>query len=180
MESHKELAEKVEATIGLTPNFPKEGVLYRDISPLVANGEVFGDLVRYLANEYRGKIDYVVGLESRGFILASPVAAELGIGMIMLRKAGKLPPPVLSVDYELEYASACLEVRPDTVPPGARVLVIDDVLATGGTAAAAVTLLSQCGAEVVGMFFLMELVDLNGEAKIRDQRTEVLLKVTED
>lgn len=179
MDSREQLAEKVESAIGLIPDFPQEGVLFRDITPLISNGPVFGELVHHLADEYRGKIDYVAGLESRGFILAAPVAAELGIGMITLRKAGKLPPAVVGVDYALEYGTARLEVRPDTVPAGARVLIVDDVLATGGTAAAAVTLLEQCGAEVVGLFFLMELVDLHGEEKLQGQHFEVLLQVTE-
>ena len=179
MGTRKELAKKVEASIGLVPGFPTEGVLFRDITPLIANGEVFAELVAYLADKYRGKIDYVAGLESRGFILAAPLASELGIGMLMLRKAGKLPPPVLGVDYALEYGTARLEVRPETVPAGARVLIVDDVLATGGTADAAVTLLQLCGAEVVEIFFLMELVDLQGHLKIDGCKTDVLLEVTE-
>lgn len=179
MEPRERLAERVKDTIGLIPDFPEQGVLFRDITPLISNGPVFSELVHSLADEYRGKIDYVAGLESRGFILAAPVAAELGIGMITLRKAGKLPPEVVGVDYALEYGTARLEVRPETVPAGARVLIVDDVLATGGTAAAAVDLLDYCGAEVVGLFFLMELVDLQGSRKLRGQTYDVLLEVTE-
>ncbi len=180
MQSRREIAERVEGAIGLIPGFPEEGVLFRDITPLIANGPVFSELIAYLADHYRGKIDYVAGLESRGFILAAPVAAELGIGMITLRKAGKLPPPVVGIDYALEYGTARLEVRPETVPMGARVLIVDDVLATGGTAAAAVTLLEESGAEVTGLFFLMELVDLKGRERIEDEEIDVLLEVTED
>ena len=161
MSSQRDVAAVVESAIGLIPGFPEEGVLFRDITPLLANGPVFSKLIAYLADRYRGQIDYVAGLESRGFILAAPMAAELGIGMLTLRKAGKLPPPVVGVDYALEYGTARLEIRPDTVPDGAKVLIVDDVLATGGTARAAVELLEQCGAEVTGLFFMIELVDLH-------------------
>lgn len=175
-----DLSKKVEENIGLVPDFPQEGVLFRDITPLLANGEVLRELTVSLANEYRGRIDYVAGLESRGFILAAPLAHELGIGMITCRKEGKLPPPVRGVDYELEYGTARLEVRPETVPDGARVLVVDDVLATGGTAAAAVDLLEQVGAEVEGLFVLLELDDLNGRSQLPGVRVDHLLKVQED
>ncbi|WP_099331993.1 adenine phosphoribosyltransferase [Actinomyces minihominis] len=179
MTTSKEIAERVESAIGLIPGFPQEGVLFRDITPLIANGPVFAELTHYLAEKYRGKIDYVAGLESRGFILAAPIAAELGIGMITLRKAGKLPPPVVGIDYALEYGTARLEVRPETVPTGARVLIVDDVLATGGTAAASIALMEQSGANVVGIFFLLELVDLNGRTQIEDEEIDVLIKVHE-
>lgn len=175
-----EVSKKVEETIGLIPDFPEEGVLFRDITPLLANGEVLRELTLALANEYRGRIDYVAGLESRGFILAAPLAHELGIGMITCRKAGKLPPPVVGVDYELEYGKARLEVRPETVPNGARVLIVDDVLATGGTAAAAVELLEGVDAEVEGIFVLLELEDLDGRSKLPGVRVDHLLKVKED
>lgn len=175
-----ELAKKVEAAIGLVPDFPEEGVLFRDITPLLADGEVLRDLTLALADEYRGKIDYVAGLESRGFILAAPLAHELGIGMITARKAGKLPPPVIGVDYELEYGSARLEVRPETVPSGARVLIVDDVLATGGTAAAAVELLEAVDADVTGLFVLLELEELGGREKLPGIKVDHVLKVQED
>ncbi len=180
MSDQRDVAAVVESAIGLIPGFPEEGVLFRDITPLIANGPVFSQLVSHLAEKYRGKIDYVAGLESRGFILAAPMAAELGIGMLTLRKAGKLPPPVVGVDYALEYGQARLEIRPDTVPSGAKVLIVDDVLATGGTARAAVELLEQCGAEVTGLFFMMELVDLNGAEKLSDENIDTLIKVHED
>lgn len=174
------LAELITQNLRLVPDYPEEGVLFRDITPLVANGPALAELVQGIADEYRGKIDMVAGLESRGFILAAPIAAALGCGMLMIRKAGKLPGPVVGVDYELEYGTARLEVRPDTVPAGARVLIVDDVLATGGTSRAAVDLVEQCGGTVVGLLVLMELVDLKGRGKLDGVAIDTLLQVTED
>ena len=179
-DGNPQIAQLVESTIGLLPDFPEPGVLFRDITPLLAHGEIFRELILSLAEKYRGKVDYIAGLESRGFILAAPLATELGVGMLTLRKQGKLPPPVVGVDYDLEYGTARLEVRPDTVPAGARVLIVDDVLATGGTAAAAVHLLEKSEAVVVGLFFLIELVDLDGVAKLGDEDIIALVKVHED
>lgn len=148
------------------PDFPEPGVLFRDITPLLASGEAFGSLIDELVEHYRGKIDAVAGLESRGFILAAPLAVKLGIGMITIRKAGKLPGPVIGVDYDLEYGSARLEVRPEAIHEGQRVLIIDDVLATGGTAAAAVELVKQLGASVAGVSVLLELAEFNGRDRL--------------
>ncbi|MCS4484408.1 adenine phosphoribosyltransferase [Gleimia sp. 6138-11-ORH1] len=148
------------------PDFPEPGVLFRDITPLLANGEAFGKLIDALAEHYRGKVDAIAGLESRGFILAAPLAIKLGLGMITIRKAGKLPGPVIGVDYDLEYGSARMEVRPDSIHEGQRVLIIDDVLATGGTAAAAVELVRGLGAEVAGITVLLELEALKGRDKL--------------
>ena len=175
-----ELAQLVEDNIGLIPDFPDEGVLFRDITPLLANGEALREVTLALADRYRGKIDYVAGLESRGFILAAPIAVELGVGMLTARKKGKLPGPVISVDYELEYGTATLELRPETVPAGARVLIVDDVLATGGTAAAAVQLIERCGAEVVGLVFLLELTYLNGREKLPNLEIDTVVMVDEE
>ncbi|MDO5034121.1 MAG: adenine phosphoribosyltransferase [Actinomycetaceae bacterium] len=148
------------------PDFPQKGVLFRDITPLLANGDAFKKLVDILADHYRGRVDAIAGLESRGFILAAPLATALGVGMITIRKAGKLPGPVIGVDYELEYGSARMELRPDSVQDGSRVLIIDDVLATGGTSAAAVELVKQCGGEVVSVCVLLELEALGGRSKL--------------
>ncbi|MFT0763368.1 adenine phosphoribosyltransferase [Scrofimicrobium sp. R131] len=161
-----EIAELVEQNLRLVPNFPLEGVLFRDVTPLFASGPAFQELINLLADRYRGKIDMVAGLESRGFILAAPLATALGVGMVAVRKAGKLPGPVVGIDYDLEYGSARLEVQPESVPDGARILILDDVLATGGTAKASVDLLEMCGAHVVEIAVLLELVDLNGQVKI--------------
>lgn len=169
MSNHKErMAELVVSNLREVQDFPVPGVLFRDMTPLLANGPAFKELVELLAEHYRGKIDAVAGLESRGFILAAPLAAALGIGMIAIRKAGKLPGPVHSVEYDLEYGTATLELRAETVHEGQRVLIVDDVLATGGTAAAAVELLEKVGAEVEGLFLLMELSELKGREKLGD------------
>lgn len=161
-----EAAELIERNLRLVPDFPSEGVLFRDVTPLFANGPAFAELIRILVDRYKGKVDMVAGLESRGFILAAPLATELEVGMVAVRKAGKLPGPVIGVDYSLEYGTGRLEVQPETVPDGARVLIIDDVLATGGTAKASVDLISACGAEVVEIAVLLELVDLNGAERL--------------
>lgn len=164
----EEIANLVENHLRLVPNFPMDGVLFRDVTPLFAAGGAFAELIRLLANRYRGKIDMIAGLESRGFILAAPLATELEIGMIAVRKAGKLPGPVVGIDYALEYGTARLELQPESVPQGARVLILDDVLATGGTAAASVELLERCGARVTEIAVLLELVDLAGRGRLGD------------
>lgn len=160
------LTRLVEDNLREIPDFPEPGVLFRDITPLLANGPAFSTLVTGLAEHYRGRVDAVAGLESRGFILAAPLAVHLGVGMITVRKGGKLPGPVIGVDYALEYGTARMEIRPETVPVGQRVLVIDDVLATGGTAAASIELLERSGAEVSAVCMLMELRDLGGRGRL--------------
>ncbi len=175
----KSLATLVQDNIALVPDFPEPGVLFRDISPLLANGPAFRKLIHELSEPYRGKVDYVMGLESRGFILAAPIAVHLGVGFLMARKKGKLPGPVISVDYELEYGTASLELRPETVPPGARVLIVDDVLATGGTASAAVELLEELGAEVTGLLVLLELIELRGRQRLGALPIETVVEVDE-
>ncbi len=170
-----ELGELVQANIREIPDYPHEGVLFRDITPLLANGTAFGQLIDALAEHYDGRIDAVAGLESRGFILAAPLAVRLGIGMITVRKAGKLPGPVIGVDYALEYGTARMELRPDTVHPDDRILVVDDVLATGGTAAASVDLIERAGGQVAGLAVLMELVELNGRSRLEGYDVETVL-----
>ncbi|KGF06324.1 adenine phosphoribosyltransferase [Arcanobacterium sp. S3PF19] len=157
-----DVVELVESHIREVADFPAPGVLFRDITPLIADRESFGALIGMLAQHYRGKVDAVAGLESRGFILAAPLAVGLGVGMLTVRKAGRLPGPVVGVDYDLEYGSARMELQPFTVEDGMRVLVIDDVLATGGTAGAAVDLIRRAGGNPVGICVLLELSDLGG------------------
>lgn len=164
----EKLSQLVLDNLREIPDFPEPGVLFRDITPLLANGPAFKELVNGLAEHYDGKIDAVAGLESRGFILAAPVACALGVGMLAVRKAGKLPGPVIGVDYALEYGTARMEVRPDSIPDNARVLVLDDVLATGGTAKAATDLIHNSGGEVAEIAVLMELVALGGRKRLGD------------
>ncbi|NCD18923.1 MAG: adenine phosphoribosyltransferase [Actinobacteria bacterium] len=170
-----DLAEIVQANIREIPDYPSPGVLFRDITPLLANGAAFGALIDALAEHYEGRVDAVAGLESRGFILAAPLALHLGVGMITVRKAGKLPGPVIGVDYALEYGTARMELRPDTIHAGQRVLVIDDVLATGGTARASVDLVERAGGEVIGLAMLMELLELNGRSRLEGYDVESVL-----
>ncbi len=166
------VAELVTSNLREIPDFPEPGVLFRDITPLLANGPAFQELIGLLADRYRGRVDAVAGLESRGFILAAPLATQLGIGMLTIRKAGKLPGPVIGVDYALEYGTARMELRPDSVTPGQRVLVVDDVLATGGTANASVRLIRQCGAEVAAVAVLLELEALDGRSRLEGLTVE--------
>ena len=171
------IATLVQDNLVEIPDFPEPGVLFRDITGLFANGPAFKELVELIGARYAGRIDAVAGLESRGFILGAPVAAELGLGMLTIRKAGKLPGEVIGVDYSLEYGSARMEIRPQSVREGQRVLIIDDVLATGGTARAAVDLLNQCGASVEALAVLMELDGLNGRSKLDGVTVETALHV---
>lgn len=148
------------------PDFPTPGVLFKDITPMLADPVAFATAVERLATTAPGHIDAVVGIEARGFILGAPVAVRLGAGFIPVRKAGKLPGRVREVGYDLEYGHAVLAVHSDGLRAGQRVLVIDDVLATGGTAAAAVGLVRQLGAEPVALAVLLELAALGGRARV--------------
>ncbi|MCC2314790.1 adenine phosphoribosyltransferase [Cellulomonas xiejunii] len=169
------LARLVDGLMRTVPDFPGPGVQFRDITPLLADADAFAQVVAALADHVYGPVDLVAGMEARGFLLAAPVAVALGAGVVPVRKAGKLPGPVASRSYALEYGSAAVEVQPFTVADGARVLVIDDVLATGGTAAATVELLESCGATVVGLSFLVELQGLGGRALLPGRDVDALL-----
>ena len=168
------LALRIDALLRQVPDFPEPGVLFRDITPLLADGPAFAEVVDAIAAT-ASDVDLVVGIESRGFLLAAPVARVLGSGLVLVRKAGKLPGPTEQESYALEYGTATVEVQPFTVPAGSRVLVVDDVLATGGTAAAALRLLERCGAQVEAIVFLVELLGLNGRAQLDGQRVDALL-----
>jgi len=145
------------------PDYPQAGVVFKDITPLLGDADAFGDVVEAMAAAF-GPVDKVVGIEARGFILAAPVAYEIRAGFVPVRKKGKLPAPTFAQDYDLEYGSATLEVHQDAFGPGDRVLVVDDVLATGGTARATASLIHRAGAQVVGVAVLMELSFLKGRA----------------
>lgn len=151
---------------GLIPtvaDFPQPGVKFRDITPLLADHEAFREAVRLMCEPWREQgVDLVVAVEARGFMFAAPMALKLGAGFVPVRKSGKLPRPTRSAEYTLEYRSDTLHVHADAVRPGQRVVIVDDVLATGGTAAAVVDLMNQAGAVVVGLGFLIELLDLGG------------------
>jgi adenine phosphoribosyltransferase len=157
--------------------FPKPGVVFKDISPLLADPEAFAAAVDALAGHHPGHVDLVAGMEARGFILAAPVAIAARAGFVPVRKKGKLPGPVHEVTYALEYGEGVLAVHRDGVPPGARVLVVDDVLATGGTAAATVDLVRRSGGEVVGVSFLVELVALGGRELLPGLDIHALLRL---
>jgi adenine phosphoribosyltransferase len=147
------------------PDYPQPGVMFKDITPLLADGPAFAMTIEALAKGHEG-IDKVAGIEARGFILAAPVACRLGVGFVPVRKIGKLPAPTHSQTYELEYGTATVEVKADAFAAGERVLLIDDVLATGGTAAATAALIRRCGAEVASLGVLLELGFLDGRANL--------------
>ena len=165
------LAETLDRLIVDVQDFPEPGIVFKDITPLLADHDGFTEIVQALAAAGRDEsgrpvVDKVLGMEARGFILAAPVALALGAGFIPVRKAGKLPRETHAVSYSLEYGEATLELHQDACGPGDRVLLIDDVLATGGTVAATVDLARRSGAEVVGVAVLMELAALNGRVAI--------------
>jgi adenine phosphoribosyltransferase len=153
------------------PDFPEPGILFKDITPLLADHETFTAVVTALAEAGRDEagntvVDKVVGMEARGFILAAPVALALGAGFVPVRKAGKLPHEIEAEEYALEYGTDLLEIHRDAIDPGERVLVVDDVLATGGTAAATVRLVERLGGAVVGLGFVLELAFLGGRSHL--------------
>lgn len=152
------LTDRVRAAIRDIPDFPQPGILFKDITPVLADGPLFSAVVGRLADRFAGQgIEAVVGIESRGFIFAAPIADRLGCGFVPARKPGKLPHRTVRVDYALEYGTDALEAHADAIRQGQRVLIIDDVLATGGTAAAAVRLVERLGGEIVGVGFVVEL-----------------------
>ena len=156
-------------------DFPEPGVLFKDITPVLADREAFTRLIDDLSEPFAGRVDKVAGIEARGFILATPVAEELQTGFVPIRKPGKLPWSVVREDYELEYGRDALEIHEDAVDPGDRVLLVDDVLATGGTAAAAVRLLRRIGAEVVALAVFIELGFLMGRSALEDVELHALV-----
>lgn len=162
------VADLVTDRIRPVADYPEPGVLFRDITPLLADGEAFETVVQSFAAPHDGSIDLVAGIEARGFLFCAPVALTLGCGVVPVRKAGKLPPPTHRRSYQLEYGAAELEVTAATPLAGARVLLLDDVLATGGTARAAAELLDQLGAQVVEIAVLLELADLGGRSRLTD------------
>jgi adenine phosphoribosyltransferase len=171
-----DLTRLITTLIRDIPDYPQPGVVFKDITPLLADGQAFGAVVDALAAAY-GPVDKVAGIEARGFILAAPVAWRLGAGFVPIRKKGKLPGATFAQDYELEYGTATIEVLTDAFEPTDRVLVIDDVLATGGTARATADLVHRAGAQVAGIAVLLELSFLHGRAKLADLPVSALLTI---
>ncbi len=157
------------------PDFPTPGVLFKDIAPLLADGPALSAVIGALAERYTGQVDAVVGIEARGFVLAAPLAVALGVGFVPVRKAGKLPGRTLAASYALEYGTASIEVQADAFAPGQRVVVLDDVLATGGTAEAACELVERAGAQVVEVAVLLELGLLGGRERLTGRSVHTLV-----
>jgi adenine phosphoribosyltransferase len=159
--------DEIRNAIRPIPDFPKPGILFRDITPLLGSHDLFRQAIQHLVAPFRDAgIDRVVGIESRGFILGAPAALELGVGFVPVRKPGKLPAETRRVSYALEYGTDSLEIHVDAILPGQKVLVVDDLLATGGTAAATVELVRALGGEVAGIAFLVELCGLEGRKRL--------------
>ena len=159
------------------PDFPKPGILFKDITTLLRDADGLRGAVDCLSEPYRDThLDQVVGIESRGFILGAAIADRLGTGFVPVRKPGKLPAATVSASYALEYGTDTLEMHRDALGGGHRVLIVDDLLATGGTARAAVNLVRECGAEVVGLAFLIELAALNGRAQLPDEQLFAVIR----
>jgi adenine phosphoribosyltransferase len=171
-----DIAGLISSHVRDVPDYPQPGVLFKDITPLLAAPEAFAAVVEALATEF-GPVDKVAGIEARGFILAAPVAYRTGAGFVPVRKKGKLPSATYAQEYQLEYGTATLEVHQDAFAVGERVLIVDDVLATGGTARATASLVRQCGADVAGISVLMELSFLSGRSVLDGLDVRALLTV---
>ena len=162
------IEDKIKAVIRDVVDFPKPGIVFKDITPIMLDPKLSLEIVDYLVDMYKDqKLDKIAGIESRGFLFGYPVAMKLGIPFVMIRKAGKLPYHKISHSYDLEYGSAIIEMHQDAVSPGERVLVHDDLLATGGSAAAAAELIQKCEGEIAGFNFLVGLDFLNGSDKLK-------------
>ena len=170
--------DDIQAAIRDVPDFPKKGILFKDITPLLANPAHFCRIIDALYQRYQGRqIQYVAAVEARGYLIASALAYRLGAGLIPIRKPGKLPCETIKVSYQLEYGTDSVEMHRDAIEQGKRVLVLDDVLATGGTAEAAVRLVREAGGVVVEMAFLIELGFLNGRKRLADVPMFALLQL---
>jgi adenine phosphoribosyltransferase len=167
----------LEKTIRNIPDFPKKGILFRDVTTLIQNKTAFKKSVNLLAKKYKAKgFDKVIGIEARGFIFGAAVAYKIGAGFVPVRKKGKLPFKTISTTYELEYGTDTLEIHQDAIIPGEKVLIIDDLLATGGTVKAAIELVRKLGGKVAGIGFVIELVDLHGKDKFKEYPVYSLVK----
>ena len=171
--ANRELVESLENTIENIADFPVPGIQFKDITPIFLNPKLYEDVIEDLANFSRGKVDAVCGIESRGYLFGIAIAVALEVPFILIRKKGKLPPPFVAEKYDLEYGSAEIEMREGQLKPGQRVLIHDDLLATGGTTEAAARLVLKQGGTVSQFSFLIGLKDLNGEEKLKKFDAEV-------
>ncbi len=172
------VSEQLRRALRTIPDYPKPGIIFQDITPVLQDAHLFRQVREALSDPFRtAGITHVVGIEARGFILAAPVAVSLGAGFIPLRKPGKLPWKTVKHEYELEYGTDSLEAHMDACPPGAKVLLVDDVLATGGTAEAAGALIRRLGGEVAGWSFLMSITALNGIGRLKGARSHIVLDI---
>ncbi|HQH08655.1 MAG TPA: adenine phosphoribosyltransferase [Phycicoccus sp.] len=178
MSSPPTIAEIVAGSMRDVPDFPAPGVLFKDITPLLADPAPFAAVIADMAGRHRGQCDLVAGIEARGFVIGAVLAHAMGVGFIPIRKAGKLPGKVTSISYDLEYGSATIEVHAEDIAAGSRVLLVDDILATGGTAAAAWDLLESVGATVTGFETIIELAFLGGRSRLGDRSVHPLLTVS--
>lgn len=168
-----ELIEKLEKTIQNIPDFPLEGIQFKDITPIFLDPKLYEEVIADLAKFSKGKVDVVCGIESRGYLFGIAIAVALEVPFVLIRKKGKLPPPFVSEKYDLEYGTAEIEMKTDQLKPGQRVLIHDDLLATGGTTEAAAKLVEKQGAKATQFSFLIGLKDLNGEKKLEQFNAEV-------
>ena len=170
-----ELKERIDKLVREVPNFPKEGILFKDITPIFSDPKASKEIINFFADKLKNeKIDVIAGIESRGFLFGFPLALALDIPFVLIRKKGKLPPETISIKYDLEYGSAEIEILKNSISKGQNVHIHDDLLATGGTATAAGELVRKCGANIQGYSFLAELSFLNGQESIADISTNVL------
>jgi adenine phosphoribosyltransferase len=168
--------DDLRAKIREVPDFPKPGILFYDITTLLKDASAFAAVIDQMADAVKGQqIDVVVGMESRGFIFAAPLAYRLNAGFVPVRKLGKLPAETLEVEYDLEYGTATLEIHRDAIQPGQKVLLVDDLLATGGTVLGTIELVRQLGGEIAGLSFMVELGALHGRDKLADFSIHTLL-----
>jgi adenine phosphoribosyltransferase len=168
--------DDLRARIREVPDFPKPGILFYDITTLLKDADAFREVVDRMADQVDGRtIDLVVGMESRGFIFSAPLAYKLQAGFVPVRKLGKLPADTIEVEYALEYGTATLEIHRDAIQPGQRVLIVDDLLATGGTVMGTIELVRRLGGEIAGLSFMVELTALHGRDKLGEHQIHTLL-----
>lgn len=179
VDSSLPLSEQIPAACAQIPDFPKEGILFYDVTTLFANPQVFRASMEELTQRFEGQFDIVAGVEARGFLMASAIAYIAGTGVMTVRKAGKLPRDTYLKEYALEYGSAAIEIHKDDIAPGTRVLIVDDLLATGGTLEAATHLMKMADLEVAGIGVLLELDGLGGRELLDGNRVEALALVSE-